>query len=204
MPVVRPGSARKREAIIEAAARCFLARGYSATSMESVAAEAAVAKQTVYHHFGSKIALFEATLYHVTEQVTQSLAEAGTPRQSPEETLTRFGRHILDLTLKPESIAFLRLLISEAPKLSETADALTRLVIDGTRDTLSRYLGEETAGNRLAVDDPQQAARFFLGMLAGDYRLRGLLGVHAQLDPGAFDEHVRSAVTVFLRAYTPG
>jgi AcrR family transcriptional regulator len=54
---VKPRAARTRatrRAIVDAAAELFVAQGYSATTLEQVAARAGVAVQTVYFHFGNK------------------------------------------------------------------------------------------------------------------------------------------------------
>jgi TetR/AcrR family transcriptional regulator, mexJK operon transcriptional repressor len=51
-------SARKRRAIMEAATTVFLGKGYLGTSMDEIAALAAVSKQTVYKHFADKEGLF--------------------------------------------------------------------------------------------------------------------------------------------------
>ncbi|WP_030040457.1 TetR/AcrR family transcriptional regulator, partial [Streptomyces resistomycificus] len=51
-------SARKRQAILEAATEVFLNKGYLGTSMDEVAALASVSKQTVYKNFTDKQRLF--------------------------------------------------------------------------------------------------------------------------------------------------
>ena len=51
-------SARKRRAILDAARTLFLRNGYAGTSMDDVAALAAVSKQTVYKNFADKQRLF--------------------------------------------------------------------------------------------------------------------------------------------------
>src|SRR5258708_3987725 len=51
-------SARKRQAIIEAATTLFLEQGYQGTSMDDIAAVAAVSKQTVYKNLADKQPLF--------------------------------------------------------------------------------------------------------------------------------------------------
>ncbi|WP_260195903.1 TetR/AcrR family transcriptional regulator, partial [Actinophytocola gossypii] len=53
-------SARKRQAILDSARSVFLQKGYAGTSMDEVAAQATVSKQTVYKHFADKRRLFEA------------------------------------------------------------------------------------------------------------------------------------------------
>lgn len=54
---VKPRAARTRATrrrIIDAAAELFLAQGYVPTTLEQIAAQAGVAVQTVYFHFGNK------------------------------------------------------------------------------------------------------------------------------------------------------
>ncbi len=53
---------RKREAILQAAIAEFHSNGFEATSMDKIAASAAVSKRTVYNHFLSKDDLFAAIL----------------------------------------------------------------------------------------------------------------------------------------------
>jgi AcrR family transcriptional regulator len=52
----------RREQLIEAADRLFCTRGYHATGIDRILAEAGVAKMTLYKHFGSKDELILAAL----------------------------------------------------------------------------------------------------------------------------------------------
>ena len=63
--------AERREAILKAAAGAFAHKGFSATSMDDVAAEAGITKLIVYRHFESKEDLYESVL----ERVSTRLAE---------------------------------------------------------------------------------------------------------------------------------
>lgn len=65
--------------MIEAATRLFLAHGYVATTVESVAVEAGVAVQTLYNVFGSKRDVLEAV-------VEATIAE-GEPGRPPRESV---------------------------------------------------------------------------------------------------------------------
>ncbi len=58
---------RTRQAIVTAANRLFVARGYAGTSLADIARDAAVARPTVFSAFGSKVALLR-------EVVDQALA----------------------------------------------------------------------------------------------------------------------------------
>src|SRR6516165_209016 len=65
-------TARKRQAILDAATTLFLREGYLATSMDQIAAAASVSKQTVYKQFTDKRSLFR-------EIVTGTVAEISDP-----------------------------------------------------------------------------------------------------------------------------
>src|SRR5437763_3587360 len=67
-----PRSARKRQAILDAATTVFLKKGYLGTSMDEIAALAGVSKQTVYKHFADKERLF-------SEVVTSTVNDASDP-----------------------------------------------------------------------------------------------------------------------------
>lgn len=51
---------RSRVEILDAAARCFMERGYTETSIDDVARRLGATKGRVYHHFASKADLFAA------------------------------------------------------------------------------------------------------------------------------------------------
>lgn len=53
---------RTRQRILDAAAQCFAASGFSRTTVEAIAARAGVSKTLVYHHFRAKEAMFEELL----------------------------------------------------------------------------------------------------------------------------------------------
>ena len=54
--------AATREHIVTVATRLFAARGYEDTSIEAVLHEAGISRGSLYHHFASKEALFDAVL----------------------------------------------------------------------------------------------------------------------------------------------
>src|SRR5438105_8514390 len=61
VPVLRgPRSREKRARILEAAMRRFAEHGYHATRIEDLANELAIAKGSVFQHFGNKERLFLA------------------------------------------------------------------------------------------------------------------------------------------------
>lgn len=76
----RPGPARTREAILDAARAEFAASGYTAASLRGVARRAGVDPALVYHYFAGKPALFVAGLgLPADPRAVQEQAQQGPP-----------------------------------------------------------------------------------------------------------------------------
>src|SRR5580704_9434914 len=69
-------SDRKRRVILEAATARFLRSGYAGTSMDEIAADAAVSKQTVYKHFDDKERLFREIVAVTVDEISDPNYEA--------------------------------------------------------------------------------------------------------------------------------
>jgi len=71
-PQVPPGTLsrgeRTRQRILQAAAQCFAASGFSRTTVEQIAASAGVSKGIVYHHFHGKEPILEALRERTLEE----------------------------------------------------------------------------------------------------------------------------------------
>lgn len=65
-----------REVIVDAAVSLIADRGFSATSVDDIAAAAGVAKGSVYYNFGSKRALFESVIVEGVSRLTTALRAA--------------------------------------------------------------------------------------------------------------------------------
>lgn len=74
---VKRRQTNRRAALMEAAARQFLANGYAATSMRDIAAEAGMQPGSIYYHFPSKaellVAVHEEGLRRITEATKAAL-----------------------------------------------------------------------------------------------------------------------------------
>src|SRR5947208_15913626 len=91
----------RRNAILDAAAEVFGAKGFEATRMDDVAKTAGIAKGLLYKHFPSKDALFEALVdrqgrAYVAELrgVLQSTDPAGNPMEATRRGLGLWLRQV--------------------------------------------------------------------------------------------------------------
>ena len=78
-----------RQHIVDAALALVADRGYSATSVDEIAAAAGVAKGSVFYNFGSKAELFEAIIAEGVDRLTATLrgAAQGTHGRDAVEAL---------------------------------------------------------------------------------------------------------------------
>ena len=83
-------AARRRSEIIIAASRVFDANGYAATTMDAVAAEANVAKGSLYNYFPSKHALFVQVFTVALGQDEQTTEMLLTEPVSAAKKLSRY------------------------------------------------------------------------------------------------------------------
>lgn len=194
-------SAAKDRAIVEAATDVFMRRGYKRASMDAIAAEAGVSKQTIYHHYGSKQALFAAVVDARCEQLLQPLHAPDLYARDIEEALRSLARQFLELILSPASLGLYRMLIAEAQRFPE----LGRIAYEhGPRaavGVLADYLREQVRRGRITADDPELAAEQFFGKLLGHIQLRALLEVERRPPPARLEAHVDNAVRSFLAAH---
>jgi AcrR family transcriptional regulator len=76
-----------RAQLIAIATRMFAERGYEDTSIEAVLREAGVSRGSLYHHFASKEALFEAVAEEVETSTGTQTAAAASGATSPVDAL---------------------------------------------------------------------------------------------------------------------
>ena len=91
-----PGSADRRDDILQAALVCFVERGFHGTAVPQVAKQAGIAAGTIYHYFPSKEALVNALYRHCKMQVAARVL-GGFPGGAPvREQFEAMWREMVD------------------------------------------------------------------------------------------------------------
>ena len=167
---VAPALGPKRVAMLDAAKRSFLERGFTATNLDEVAAAAGVSKMTIYSHFGSKEGLF----IQVLEQV---IAERSTDTPSLDgdvdeaelvDTLMAIAVDLVETVQDPEVVGLRRVLVAEQPRHPELASAWRRSTVVAAVGALTGFFEALRERNLLSDVEPQVLATQFLWMLIGD------------------------------------
>jgi TetR/AcrR family transcriptional regulator, mexJK operon transcriptional repressor len=198
-------SARKRRAIAEAAAGLFLAQGYQGTSMDEIAARAAVSKQTVYKNFSDKEQLFSDVVLGAAaraDEFIQALPRVLAGTDDLRAGLQALARQYLATVMQPRLLQLRRLIISEAGRFPDLARTYYRRVPERVMDALAAQLGELADRGLLRVDDPHVAASHLAFLILGLPLDRAMfLGTGHELSATELDRRADDAVDVFLAAY---
>jgi AcrR family transcriptional regulator len=110
----RPGPTRTKDAIVAAARAQFADRGYTATTLRSVAQAAGVHPALIHHHFGSKEQLYNAALSLPVDPIETLTRLTQVPRgQFPEALVRHFIATWRDPQAGPILHALLRRAISD-------------------------------------------------------------------------------------------
>jgi TetR/AcrR family transcriptional repressor of mexJK operon len=199
----RPKDLEKRAATLAAAARLFIERGYDATSMDAVAAEAGVSKLTVYNHFTDKEKLFREAVVFVAEKYLPHEVFEPDPDDSIRDQLLGIGRALSALVHSPESQAVHRMMAADARLSGELGPAFYEAGPRRVLDRFNEFLRVAIAAGQLAIPDTARAAEHFVVLLKGEAMNRLLWGCPGYGTHADSDAHVASVVDLFLRAYAP-
>ncbi len=196
----RPKSEEKRAAILCAASNLFLTRGLAGTSMDAVAENAGVSKQTVYSHFSSKDVLFRAFIENKIE--AYGFLQEGFPEDGDlKALLTQYGRQFLDLIFDEEVLSMYRVVIGESAVHSKIAELFFETGPARTIDAYARFIEAQMNAGRLKRDDPRFAAVVYLNMMRAHYHMQLLMSIGIKLTEEDLDRHVDKAVGQFLELY---
>ena len=160
--VARGGS---REAIVEAASRLFLQRGFGAVSMDELAEAAGLARRTLYNQFTSKEEIFREMLVRVSGHLEEAFPPGIETQGDVEEVLRLIARMILELHGRPEYLGFLRMVVADSRQFPWIAEEFAA-VMDPQTERLARYVAHLTAMGVLECHNPTIAAHQFMGTVS--------------------------------------
>ncbi|MGO4256401.1 TetR/AcrR family transcriptional regulator [Marmoricola sp. RAF53] len=144
----RLSAEERREQIVDAARRVFIAHGLGGSRTRDIAAEAGINEALLYRHFDSKEALFETAIVDPLRAAVAHLAEAaGDPpadaESSLEEMHERTRMFIGDLVTVMSDIAPLlgvMIFSGEAPG-AQSFQSTVAPVLDQVADVIRKNLG---------------------------------------------------------------
>jgi TetR/AcrR family transcriptional regulator, mexJK operon transcriptional repressor len=198
-------STRKRKAILEAATTVFLREGYRGTSMDEIAALAAVSKQTVYKHFADKQSLFAEIVISTVNDASDRVYDEVLKLQDSgdiEADLRDLARRQLAMVMQPRLLQLRRLVIGEVGRFPELGRSFYDQGPGRTIAALASAFERLAARGILQLDDPPLAAHHFNWLIMSiPLNQAMLLGEDEPPARADLDRYADSGVRVFLAAY---
>ncbi len=198
------GPLPKRAAILDAASRVFAREGFAGASIDVIAAEAGVSRQTIYNQIGDKEKVFAAVVEDTTERANAGLfATLATFPDRPkdlEAELTAFARRLAANCMCDRRAAALQKLVeTEGQRYPELFEAWRERGPGRVWSAVSARLSRLAHDGLLDLDDPDLAARQLISLVNMDLRASTMMGQRPT--EAEVDAATRAAVRTFLRAY---
>ena len=191
----------KRQAILDAAKRAFIAHGYSGASIEAIAEAAPVSKPTLYNHFKGKQELFAAVIAGQCEALLSTLSREQAELADPVAGLKAIANAFVELVYTDEALQLYRLIIAEQQQFPGLGELVYRSGPESVLQQLSTYLDELKTRSILSIDNIETSSRLFFGMLKGDQHFRCLLGLQSGLSDGEKRLLIDATVSLFLKGH---
>ena len=169
-----------RDQIVEAALSLVADRGFTATSVDDIAAAAGVAKGSVFYNFGSKSGLFEAIITQGVGRLTVALREATTGLHGRDALEALITELLTQIQAHPD---FAKLMVAETFRTGRSWQDSIRLVRDESMGAFATVVAQTW---------PERDSSLTAAALFGATLLAGLEWLVFQ--PGRTLDEVRSAV----------
>lgn len=179
-PSGRPKSAQKRKQILEAASDLFLEFGFSGCSMEMVAKQSGVSKQTVYSHFDNKEALFLAVIEDKCAEYQLDVKLLDNGNHDLSQVLRERGLQIVKLLHDHKVIAIYRVIIGEVNSNPRVAELFYQTGPKHTVEYLAKCFlnySEQSMTEELA----HKNAVIFFNLLKSEFHIKSILGLNFAL-----------------------
>jgi TetR/AcrR family transcriptional regulator, mexJK operon transcriptional repressor len=198
-------STRKHRAILDAAATVFIRNGYLGTTMDEIAALAAVSKQTVYKHFADKESLFTEIVTNTVNEVSEPVYNEVINLQDSGDVqadLRDLARRQLAGVMQPRLLQLRRLVIAEADRFPVLGRTFYERGPQRTMTALAATFERLADRGTLQLEDPQLAAAHFNWLIMSIPLNQAMLcGDTDLLAPAELDRYADAGVRVFLAAY---
>ena len=164
MAQVSPPTSRTAERTLRAALDAFGTRGYGATSLDDLARELGIRKQTILYWYPSKEALLDAAIDRVADEVTVRLERAVAGAEAGFGRVEAIVKAMFRLAARhPSMLGFLR----EVTRLGPPASTRLLGAIAPLIDRAAGFLAAEMEAGRIRRHDPRLILLAAYSMVTG-------------------------------------
>src|ERR671910_177286 len=164
MAKAMPTRAATADRILDAALDAFGTRGYGATSLDDLAGDLGIRKQTILYWYPSKEALLDAAIDRTAAEVTRRLEQAVASAGQGFDRVDAIVRAMFRLAARhPPMLGFLR----EVSRLGPPASTRLLAAIAPLVDRAAGFLAVEMDAGRMRRHDPRLILLAAYSMVTG-------------------------------------
>lgn len=187
-----------RARILDAAQAEFMAEGFAGASTNRILERFGGSKPTMFRHFETKRALFEAVVARIAERWRDAVEMSDVSDAEPREWLERFAVRALGGILAEESIFVGRMAIAEGHLFPEVGETYRQHAVTPLNDLLAAQLAAWSLRGLLVCEDPERDALAFFDLTLAGMVSRKLYRVAGSFDDASLADHARTCVRIFL------
>lgn len=195
----RSDAARLTEHVVAVAGDLFREEGYSAVSMNRIAATAGIGKDTLYSRFANKETLFFAVIGRQVKQHRSTCPALADSELEPAVALREYGHWLVRAASSPGAISRALLFYSEGQRFDELGRIFEESYGQMFLAPLETYfLTQQQRRGRFAGGAPTKLARLFCSLVLSELNNRLII----RHDPPAGQEvkaHIAAVVQLFTR-----
>ena len=188
---------RRNEHLLEVATENFIRLGFNATTLDRIAAEAGVAKRTIYARYPDKQALF----FVVMRRLSEDRVFENEPRDDElplREGLRKRAKVMMDLSLTDRHLAIARLFMVELAHFPELGKSLWKAVEDEQGDSMTEYFRSHQRKQNIRPGNLALLSQLFLFNI---FAFTNRVALHQRDKPSAeeVDAYIDNMIDVMLR-----
>lgn len=162
--------AQRREAVLAAARRLFVERGFEEVTLSQVVARAGGSLATIYKLFGSKEGLLNAVVFERVQSGAELIRQIGARGVRPDIALKEIGIELQRRFLDPEDVALARIAITRSACDTDFARSFYECTHEPTSQALEALFTRWQEEGCCGPVSPRLLARLFLSILVEDLR----------------------------------
>lgn len=191
---------KKELEVLDVASDYFLTHGYQGTSINAMARDSGISKESIYRYFSSKKDLFEAVIAKELTEYQEKLLAVDVALESVdlEEALANTAESIMSAVTTDRTLGLRRLIFQETVAAPDIGQYYFQIGPEAAYRNLETMFEHHATESTLP---PAKLANYFVAMVLHKLMLKRQCGVTPQLSREEIRSHAAETTRDFLDVF---